>query len=144
VDRITYDELARDLRLHYETTGTRGLKEADTRFRALLPFFTGRRVASIAGGLAEAYVQHRLQAGVANATINRELATLIRMLRLGYERDKVGKLPVIHKLAEAAPRSEFSNGPTSMPCAASFDLISNAPARSRIHTDGACNRRCCP
>jgi integrase len=107
VDRITYDELARDLRLHYETTGTRGLKEADTRFRALLPFFTGRRVASITGGLAEAYVQHRLQAGVATATINRELATLIRMLRLGYERDKVGKLPVIHKLAEAAPRSGF-------------------------------------
>ena len=29
------------------------------------------------------------------------------MLRLGYERDKVGKLPVIHKLAEAAPRSGF-------------------------------------
>ena len=35
VDRITYDELARDLRLHYETTGTRGLKEADTRFQAV-------------------------------------------------------------------------------------------------------------
>jgi hypothetical protein len=33
VDRITYDELASDLRLHYETTGTRGLKEADTRFK---------------------------------------------------------------------------------------------------------------
>ena len=28
VDRITYDELARDLRLHYETTGTRDVKEA--------------------------------------------------------------------------------------------------------------------
>lgn len=39
VDRITYDELASDLRLHYETTGTRGLKEADTRFKALKPFF---------------------------------------------------------------------------------------------------------
>src|SRR6266404_4855603 len=38
VDRITYDELARDLRLHYETTGTRGLTEADTRFKALHPF----------------------------------------------------------------------------------------------------------
>jgi len=90
VDRITYDELARDLRLHYETTGTRGLKEADTRFKALLPFFIGRRVARITGAQAEEYVQHRLQAGVANATINRELATLIRMLRLGMN---VRKLP---------------------------------------------------
>jgi integrase len=107
VDRITYDELARDLRLHYETTGTRGLKEADTRFKALQPFFTGRRAASLKGALAEEYVQQRSQTGVANATINRELATLIRMLRLGYERDKVGKLPVIHKLTEAPPRAGF-------------------------------------
>lgn len=107
VDRITYDELARDLRLHYETTGTRGLKEADTRSKALYPFFAGRLVASIKGALAEEYVQHRSQTGVTPATINRELATLIRMLQLGYERDKVAKLPVIHKLTEAAPRSGF-------------------------------------
>src|SRR4029077_7690016 len=105
VDPITYDELARDLRLHYETTGTRGLKEADTRFQALQPFFTGRRAASLKGALAEEYVQYRLKAGVANATINRELATLIRLLRLGYERDKVAKLPRIHKLTEAPPRA---------------------------------------
>lgn len=39
VDHITYDELASDLRLHYETTGTRGLKEADTRFKVLKPVF---------------------------------------------------------------------------------------------------------
>lgn len=107
VDRITYDELARDLRLHYETTGTRGLKEADTRFQALKPFFTGRRAASIKGVLAEEYVQFRLKTGVTPATVNRELATLIRLLRLGYERDKVGKLPVIHKLTEAPPRAGF-------------------------------------
>ena len=53
VDRITYDELAGDLCLHYETTGTRGLKEADTRFQALQPFFTRRRAASIKGVVAE-------------------------------------------------------------------------------------------
>jgi integrase len=57
--------------------------------------------------LAEEYVQHRLQTGVTPATVNRELATLIRLLRLGYEREKVAKLPVIHKLTEAAPRSGF-------------------------------------
>jgi integrase len=107
VDRITYDELARDLRLHYETTGTRGLKEADTRFQALQPFFTRRRAASLTGALAEEYVQYRLKGGVTPATVNRELATLIRMLRLGYERDKVAKLPRIHKLTEAPPRAGF-------------------------------------
>ena len=105
VDRITYDELARDLRLHYETSGTRGLKEADTRFQALQPFFTGWRAANLKGTLAEEYVQYRSKAGVTPATIDRELATLICMLRLGYERDKVAKLPVIHKLTEAPPRA---------------------------------------
>jgi len=111
MDRITYDDLARDLRLHYETTGTRGLKEADTRFKALQPFFAGRRVANIKGALAEEYVQHRLQTGVTPATVYRELATLIRMLRLGYEREKVAKLPMIHKLTEAPPRSGFFERP---------------------------------
>jgi hypothetical protein len=72
MDRITYGELARDLRLHYETTGTRGLKEADTRFKAFQPFFTGRRAMSIKGALAEEYVQYRLKTGVAPSTINRE------------------------------------------------------------------------
>jgi len=71
MDRITYDDLARDLRLHYEMTGTRGLKEADTRFKALQPFFAGRRVANIKGALAEEYVQHRLQTGVTPATVYR-------------------------------------------------------------------------
>ena len=104
MDRITYDERAHDLRLHYETTGTRELKEADTRFNALEPFFTGRRAASIKGALAEEYVQQRLQTGVTPSTVDRELATLIRMLRLGYEREKVATLPVIHKLA---PRAGF-------------------------------------
>jgi integrase len=62
---------------------------------------------SINRALAEEYFQHRLKTRVTPATINRELATLIRRLRLGYEREKVDKLPVIHKLTEAAPRSGF-------------------------------------
>ena len=45
--------------------------------------------------------------GMAPATINRELSTLIRMLGLGYEREKVARMPKIHKLTEAPPRSGF-------------------------------------
>ena len=107
MDRVTYDELADDLRRHYEVSGTRGLKEADTRFKALEPFFAGRRAANLKGQLAEEYVQYRLKAGVSPATIDRELATLIRMLGLGYEREKVARMPKIHKLTEAPPRSGF-------------------------------------
>ena len=114
VDRITYDELADDLRRHYEVSGSRGLKEADTRFNALKPFFSGRKAVSLKGELVEQYVKYRLEmkregrpAGVTPATINRELATLIRMLGLGYEREKVARMPKIHKLQEAPPRSGF-------------------------------------
>ncbi len=76
VERIRYEEIADDLRRHYETSGQRDLKEADTRLGALKVFFSGRRVVSIDAADAERYVQARQAAGVANSTINRELAML--------------------------------------------------------------------
>ena len=47
VDRIRYEELAEDLRKHYETGGSRSLKEARARFDHLKAFFHGpsRRIA---------------------------------------------------------------------------------------------------
>jgi len=94
VDRIRYDELATDLRQHYETTGRRNVKEAGRRFKHLDPFFTGRRAATIDGALATAYIEHRQRQKAANGSINRELAVLIRALRLGYEHAKVARLPL--------------------------------------------------
>ena len=38
-DRISYEELANDLRQHYETTCERNLKEAATRLNPLGKFF---------------------------------------------------------------------------------------------------------
>jgi hypothetical protein len=46
----------------------------------------------------------------ANGTINREVAILVRMLRLGLKDGKVARLPVLDKLdrpKEAAPRAGF-------------------------------------
>src|SRR6266581_1121208 len=40
-DRLKYDALAADLRVHYETTGSRVLKEADVRLKPLAAFFNG-------------------------------------------------------------------------------------------------------
>src|SRR5438094_8871374 len=71
VDRIRYDEIAADLRRHYETTGERKLDEADDRLKPLAQFFNGRRIVAIDGVLAEQYVQARQAAGVANSPINR-------------------------------------------------------------------------
>jgi hypothetical protein len=82
-DRIRYEELAQDLREHYQATGERDLVEAGARVKHLDRFFVHRRAAAIGQAEATAYVLARQGEGVSNATINRELAVLLRMLRLG-------------------------------------------------------------
>jgi hypothetical protein len=64
-------------------------------------------VASIGPADVPAYAARRQAESVANGTINRELAVLLRMLRLAYEHGKLARLPVIRKLREAAPREGF-------------------------------------
>jgi len=107
VDRIRYDEAATDLRQHYRTTGSRNLVEVEKRLKHLDVFFRGRRLASLGGAEATAYVAHRQTQQVANGTINRELGVLIKMLRLAAEHNKLLRVPVIRKLKEAAPRAGF-------------------------------------
>ena len=107
VERIRYEEVAADLRLHYETTGARNIKEADTRLKPLARFFAGRRVASIGPADITAYSAKRQAENVSNGSINRELAVLGRMLRLAAENGKLIRLPVIRKLKENAPRQGF-------------------------------------
>jgi integrase len=106
-DRVGYAEVANDLRQHYQATGDRDLAEAEFRLARLDRFFGRSRVAAIGGAEITAYVVARQEAGAAAGTINRELATLSRMLRLAYERGKVLRLPVIHRLKEAEPRKGF-------------------------------------
>lgn len=103
VDRIRYEDIAADPRTHYETTGDRDLKEADDRLKPLARFFTGRRVVDIDGALVSRYVKTRQMEGRANGTINREIDVLSRMLRLAAENKKLVRLPILHKLKEAAP-----------------------------------------
>jgi integrase len=106
-DRIFYDEVADDLRRHYETTGERGLREADTRFKPLKKFFSGRRIVGIDGAVVEKYVQGRQATGVKNSTINREIGLLGKMLRFACSNNKLLRLPTLRKLKEPAPRSGF-------------------------------------
>jgi integrase len=54
------------------------------------------------------HVGHRQEeGGAANATINRELETFGKMLKLAYENNKLMRLPIIHKLAANPPRQGF-------------------------------------
>jgi integrase len=99
--------VAEDLREHYQTTGSRNLEEAAYRLKHLDGFFAGQRIAAINPSRITAYVAKRQEEGAANATINRELETLGKMLKLAYENNKLMRLPIIHKLAANPPRQGF-------------------------------------
>jgi integrase len=113
LDRILYDELAADLKRHYETTGRRRLDEVEDRFAYLTRFFHGWRAVAISPDLITQYVAKRqaqrtkFKRPTSNRTINIELALLKRMFRLGYEHGKVIRVPPIKMLKEPRPREGF-------------------------------------
>src|ERR1700681_3568902 len=77
IGRLPFDEAAEDLLNDYRVNGKRSLNDVKRRIdKGLMPWFTGRRMASITTADARSYVAHRQAAGAANATINRELAAL--------------------------------------------------------------------
>jgi integrase len=105
--RVTYDELRDDLVEHYKTTGARDLVEAGTRLKHLNHTFRGIRAEQLTGTRITAYIAQRQATTAANGTINREVGVLLKMLRLGVERGKVVRVPIVHKPKEAAPRAGF-------------------------------------
>ncbi len=113
LDRIQYDELARDLRMHYGTTGRRSISEVEGRLVHLDKFFRGYRAVSIGPTQVTAYVSKRQEEvtrrkqPTSNRTINSELSLLKRMLRLAHENGKLLRVPPIKMLKEAPPRQGF-------------------------------------
>jgi hypothetical protein len=107
VQRTMVDDLLTDLKSHYETTGQRTPREAETRLIPLRLFFTGRRANAMSGDTLTAYIQHRQGEGRSNGTINRELSMLGTAYKLGVEHGKVMRRPIIHLLKEARPRQGF-------------------------------------
>jgi len=107
LDRILYDELAKDLCLHYEMTGRRHLDEVKHRLAHLDKFFREGRATNVGPTQVTTYVAQRQGQGVSNRTINIELALLKRMLRLAHENGKLLRVPRIKMLKEASPRKGF-------------------------------------
>ncbi len=109
-ERTTVSELADDLFRDYRINGRKTTDDVKTRWRLHLePFFGLRRVSEITSDLIAKYVDQRQNENAQNATINREMAALKRMFRIGMYATppKVFRLPKFPKLTENNIRTGF-------------------------------------
>ncbi len=109
-ERITVGELADDLFRDYRINGRKTTDDVQTRWRLHIePFFGARRVMEVTSDLVAKYVDHRQSEHASNATINREMAAMKRMFRIGMfaTPPKVFRLPKFPKLTEDNIRTGF-------------------------------------
>jgi integrase len=108
-DRVRFDELAEGFLADYRINGKRSLVRAERSVEHLKTFFEGARVTNITSPAIQKYIEKRIEQKAANASINRELAALKRMLNLGARQTppKVDRVPFIPMLQENNVRKGF-------------------------------------
>jgi integrase len=106
-NQTRFDDLATLLIDEYRANSRKSLGRVEDAVSHLEGFFTGWPAQAISTDRILAYVRHRQQQKAANATINRELAALKRMFRLGERAGKVLRRPFIDMLQEHNARTGF-------------------------------------
>jgi len=107
IEKTTFEELAEMLLNDYKVNGRRSLKRVEGSMKHLLAFFSDQRAIDITTDRVLAYVALRQDEEAKNATINRELAALKRLLRLGKQAEKCDDVPHIAMLRENNTRKGF-------------------------------------
>jgi integrase len=106
-DRITFDDLFAELEADYKANKRRSLAAIYVRRKPLKAFFGRMRAIEITSRHIAEYKRQRAADGKANGTINRELAALKRMFKLGVKNGLISSAPGIGMLDEAPPREGF-------------------------------------
>jgi len=109
-ERIKVAELAEDFLREYRINERKSIDDATARWKLHLePFFGARKAVDVSSVLISRYIDARQQEGAKNATINREVAALKRMFRLGQQSTpaKVLRMPHFPHLRENNVRKGF-------------------------------------
>lgn len=108
-EKVKFDDLAEEMLSDYRVNQKKSLERAEISVNHLKVFFGGMRAVEITTGTVKKYIESRLEAGAANATINRELSAIKRMLNLGAHSTppRVDRVPHIPMLKENNTRKGF-------------------------------------
>jgi integrase len=106
-ERIRFDDLVKDLKNDYQVNGKRSLKTVEYYLPHMRRFFGMERAVDITADRVRAYQSYRIDEGASNATVNREVATLGRMLSLAVGAGKISRKPRFQMLAENNVRQGF-------------------------------------
>lgn len=108
-DKTTFEELAENFLRDYRINERKTLVKAERSVNHLTRFFKGMRAVDITTPRINMFIEKRMDEGVKNSTINRELAALKRMMNLGAKQTPpiVDRVPFIPMLKENNVRKGF-------------------------------------
>jgi hypothetical protein len=107
-NQVTFDDLKNLIINDYRNNGRKSLAHLEqVRLPKLADVFFGTKAIDVTTAAVERYKSLRLKDGSAPATLNRELAALKRMYRLGLRHGLVATMPYISLLTEHNVRKGF-------------------------------------